>query len=164
LLTWAIILLVLGIGLVVLEVLLPSGGLIGLMAAAVLVASVVFGFKHSSVAGVVILVVLVIFVPSVIVLGFKALPHTRVGRKLMLIRTSKALSRDRGVAGVSDQDYDALLGKTGRTVTPLRPSGIAEIDDQRYSVVSKGEMIDDSTDIVVVKIEGNSIVVEQKTT
>ena len=56
------------------------------------------------------------------------------------------------------------MGKTGITATPLRPSGIAEFSDQRYSVVAEGEMIEKGTEIIVVKIEGNSIVVEPKET
>jgi len=59
------------------------------------------------------------------------------------------------------EDYKTLTGKNGRTVTPLRPSGIAEIKGERYSVVSEGELIEDDTEIVVVEIQGNSIVVEE---
>lgn len=142
---------------------LPSGGILGLMATAALVASVVMAFKHNGLAGTIVLVVLVICVPTIIVVGFRLLPHTRIGKKLMLTNASKELNVDRGVAGVTDEDYAALVGKTGRTVTLLRPSGIAEIEGQRYSVVSEGEMIAASVEIVVVELHGNSIVVEPKT-
>ena len=164
LLTYAILVLVSGLALVVLEILLPSGGIIGFMATAALIGAVVLGFKHSDMAGMVIVLVLVVCVPTAIVLGFKALPRTAIGRRLMLANVGKELNKDRGVAGVSGQDYQELLGKTGKTITALRPSGIAEFASERYSVVSEGGMIGAAVNVVAVKIEGNNIVVEPTTT
>ena len=156
---YAILLLALGITLAMMEVLLPSGGVLGFFAAAAIVAALVLAFRESNALGITCIVVTVVLVPTVVVVGFKVFPQTAVGRRLILKPAVEA-KHQRGSAGVSDEDYSFLLEKKGIAVTPLRPSGIAEIDDQRYSVVTEGDTIEDSAEIIVVKIEGNSIVVE----
>jgi membrane-bound serine protease (ClpP class) len=55
------------------------------------------------------------------------------------------------------------VGKTGRVVSPLRPSGTIEIHSETFSAVSDGGMIEADAEVVVRRIDGNSIVVEEKT-
>lgn len=59
----------------------------------------------------------------------------------------------------SDENAD-LLGKMGRTETPLRPSGIAVIEGRRVSVITEGEFVDANADVTVVYAAGNRIVVK----
>ncbi len=54
----------------------------------------------------------------------------------------------------------SVVGKAGRTETPLRPSGIALIDGQRMSVVTEGGFVDAGTDVIVTRASGNRIVVK----
>ena len=58
-------------------------------------------------------------------------------------------------------DLSYLIGSEGRTVTVLRPSGIADFNGVRLDVVSGGEYIPKGTIVYVDKIEGNKIVVKQ---
>ncbi len=162
-LTYAIILLAVGILLVVMEAIVPSGGILGILAAVAIIASLVLAFRESSATGGVFLIIAVILIPTVIIFGLKIFPKTPIGRRVIL-KPSVETADQRGAAGVAEENYSHLMGKTGITATPLRPSGIAEFNDQRYSVVAEGEMIEAKTTIVVVKIEGNSIVVEPKNT
>ena len=158
---YAFILLLLGIGLIILEILLPSGGLISIFSACALIGSLMLAFMESTAMGLVFLVAMIISLPMALIFGFNILPQTAIGRKFIL--TPKVgSSSQRGAAGVTDKNYSDLKGKFGRTVTPLRPSGIAEIEGERYSVVSEGDMIEDDTEIEVLEIVGNSIVVDTK--
>jgi membrane-bound ClpP family serine protease len=143
------------------EIFIPSGGLLGLLAVAALIASIVFAFRFGTTTGYIMLVVLFIFVPITIALGFKLFPHTPVGKRLILSspkRNPKKAATPPPT--IDDQNYAHLKGKTGLTLTPLRPSGIAEIDNERYSVVSEGDLIEKNSKIIVSKIEGNNIIVE----
>jgi len=160
-LLYAILLLLLGIVLVMAEAFIPSGGILGVLAAIVLVSSLVFAFKESDGVGFVFLGIVVVCVPAVVILGLKVFPKTPIGRRVIL-KPSVESPEDRGKAGVSDEDFSQLQGKVGKTATPLRPSGIIEINDERYSAVAEGELIDKGVDIIVVKVEGNSIVVEPR--
>ena len=101
--------------------------------------------------------------PILIIIGFKIFPYTPVGRKMILKPKVESVS-ERGANGVADGNYLQLLSAIGKTVTQLRPCGIAEINGQRYSVVTEGQLIEKDVDIVVVNVEGNSIVVEQQDT
>ena len=61
--------------------------------------------------------------------------------------------------------FDPLITLTDTLVEDrgkLRPSGIAEIEGERYSVVAEGDMIGPGVDIIVVNLEGNSIVVNEQ--
>ena len=53
-----------------------------------------------------------------------------------------------------------LLQREGVVVTALRPSGTAEIDGRRISVVSNGEVIENDCRVRVVLVEGARVVVE----
>lgn len=51
------------------------------------------------------------------------------------------------------------IGKTGVALTPLRPSGAAEIFGQRIDVITEGEFIPAGTNIEVTRVEGVRVVV-----
>jgi len=157
----AIVLLIVGIGLALLEVLVPSGGILGLLATAALVGSLVLAFMEGATSGFVVLAAVAILLPVAIVLGFKWLPKSPFGKRLILY-TPKETPEQLGVAGVCAEDFSSLVGKTGLTDSMLRPSGFAMIDDERYTVVSAGDMVDEGVPIEVVSVEGNSIVVEER--
>ncbi len=61
----------------------------------------------------------------------------------------------------SPEDLKEFLGKEGRSLTRLRPSGIALIEGARLDVVTEGIFLDKDTPVKVVTIEGNRIVVEK---
>lgn len=60
----------------------------------------------------------------------------------------------------NDESLGNLIGKSGRTLTPLRPAGLAEIDEERIDVVADNEFIDADVAIRVFEVEGNRVVVE----
>jgi membrane-bound serine protease (ClpP class) len=156
-----IILLLVGIILVILETLLPSGGILAILAAASLIGAVALGFMQSQTTGWLVLLAVLICVPILVLLGLKALPRTPFGRKMILAESQQDKDA-RGKAGVDDENFELLKGKSGVTITALRPSGNAEIDGKRYSVVSESEMIEPSVEIVVKEVEGNNIIVGRK--
>ena len=160
-LSYAIILLVAGIILVALEAVIPSGGILGVLAAAALVSAVTLAFKENSNTGLIFLLITIIVVPVFLIAGLKIFPKTPIGKRLIL-SPSVETPAQRGAVGVADKDFTRFLGKTGKAVTPLRPSGIVEIGDERLSAVADGEMIEPNVEVVVIKIEGNSVVVENR--
>jgi membrane-bound serine protease (ClpP class) len=160
-LTYLIILLITGIVLAFLEAIIPSGGLLGLLATCALLGSVVLGFMQSSAAGVIVLLVVFIVVPILILIGLKLIPKTPLGRRMILSESSMN-KPSIGQVQMEQETFESLPGKAGKTITELRPSGIAEIDGKRYSVVSEGEMLGPSVEIIVKYVEGNNIIVGRK--
>jgi membrane-bound serine protease (ClpP class) len=57
---------------------------------------------------------------------------------------------------------ESYVGKTGVAITTLRPSGTALVEDKRIDVVTVGDFIEKDTEIVIIRIDGNRIVVKKK--
>lgn len=64
--------------------------------------------------------------------------------------------------GKFNEGYSSGLqvAERGKTLSALRPSGKAEINNKEYEVRTFGNYIDSGTEIEVVKIQGNTIYVE----
>lgn len=59
----------------------------------------------------------------------------------------------------ADEELQEFNGLQGLARTPLRPTGVAEIEGKRVEVVSLGGFIPAYTPIVVVKVEGRRVIV-----
>jgi len=86
------------------------------------------------------------------------LPRLPFGRHLLL---ETQLDSSAGYASAPERD-SSWLGRGGRTTSPLRPAGFAEIDGERVDVVSEGEMIEAGVSVVVSRVDGNRIVVRRQ--
>ena len=53
------------------------------------------------------------------------------------------------------------MGQRGAAVTPLRPAGIVMLRERRVDVVTRGEHLETGDPVVVVKVEGNRVIVER---
>ncbi|MCL2677932.1 MAG: hypothetical protein FWE85_02640 [Clostridiales bacterium] len=63
----------------------------------------------------------------------------------------------------ADKTLPSLIGRTGVSLTPLRPSGVAKIAERRTDVVTEGDFIDVGVAIEVIYVEGLRVVVKVKT-
>ena len=152
---WPVFLQLIGVAVVIAEIILPSGGLLSLLAAAIFGYSLYLVFHDlPTAAGIVFVVIDIIMIPALIIVGIK-----------MLARSPVTLSTELSSrAGVSSQSPELMLflDKEGRAMTDLRPSGTAMIEGKRLDVVSRGEYIDKDTNLVVIAVTANQIVVRKK--
>jgi membrane-bound serine protease (ClpP class) len=103
----------------------------------------------------VIFSLLLAVVGSLVLLRF--LPRLPFGKRLIL---HTGLGAREGYASPPETDRQ-WLGKGGVAISPLRPSGIADIDGERVDVISDGEFIEPGAEIVVTRVDGNRIVVRR---
>jgi len=146
-----------GIFLLSLEIFVPSAGVLVVAAVGCILWSVFVAFQVHWVVG-------AIFVATIGGLTF-VLPGVflRIWRRSPVGR-SMFLEPPRSADEEPASPYEELIGKTGRTLTPLRPSGSAEIDGKRTDVVADGGvMILEGEKIVVVSASGNRIAVRRTT-
>ena len=61
-----------------------------------------------------------------------------------------------------EKDLEALIGKEGITLTPLRPGGIAEVEGKRVGVVTEGVYVGKGEKIEVLEVAGNRLKVKEK--
>ncbi len=156
-----------GLVLLVLEILvIPGFGIAGILGIAALLAGLSLSLIGGGAswefimqaASRVVFSLLIALGASLLMLRY--LPRLPFGRRLVL---QTGLSTGEGYASAPEGDQ-SWLGKSGTSLTPLRPAGIADIDDQRVDVVSDGEYIDSGVPITVTRVDGNRIVVRRQRT
>jgi membrane-bound serine protease (ClpP class) len=151
--TLAILLLGLGLALIIAEVLFPSFGVLGGLATLSIIGGIVSAFSDSNAMGMNFLIATAVLIPAVIMLGFKLLPHSPVAKHLVV----GGFSFEDG-AGIDRRDV-GLEGLEGVVESSLRPAGTARIDGRRVDVVTRGEMLDVGTEVRVMEVRGNRVVV-----
>ena len=85
------------------------------------------------------------------------LPSLPFGRRLIL---GSEVAAERGYASPPAADRQ-WLGRTGTALSPLRPSGVADLDGHRVDVVSDGAFIEAGAAVEVIRVEGNRVVVRR---
>ena len=148
-----VLLQILGVAVILVEIFVPSLGLLSVLAGGILFYSLYLVFTTiSREAGIFFVIMDLLLVPIVLYTGLKAL-----GKSSLSLH--KELSRNEGVASQAPGLAD-WIHKTGVAETALRPSGAALIDGKRLDVVTNGDYVDAGTRIRVTGVTGNRIVVD----
>jgi membrane-bound serine protease (ClpP class) len=162
-----ILLMVVGLGLLAVEVfVLPGFGVAGIAGIVCVAASLVLtlialpldvSWDTGLLASAVERVGLSLIVTMALgLLAARFLPRSAAGRRLVLAGATRA---DAGyVSAASDS---ALIGTTGTAATDLRPTGKAELAGHRYDVVSEGDYVERGSAVRVVQASPGRIVVRK---
>ncbi len=151
-----IILFVIGLLLLLAEIFfIPGFGLAGIGGIAAILTSIFLTFGNIVQATYSILVALGVSIIGLLLL-IKYIPSTRTWRKFVLSTEQK---KELGYT-VGTKDLKLLNGKEGIAITPLRPSGIVEVNGKKLNALTRGEYVDSNTKIKIISVEGNKIVVE----
>ncbi len=141
-----------GVAVIIAEFVLPSAGVLTVVALGIFGYSLYLVFTDISVgAGMVFVLIDIITIPILVLIGIK-----------ILARSSSVSLRSSLQKGDGAETVSSLLGTEGVTISDLRPAGVALIEGRRRDVVSKGEFIPKDTQVKVVASEGYRIVVRQK--
>lgn len=169
---YAIILFVLGVLLVILELFVPSFGLLSVGAIICFAASVYGVYDPRRPAAAIAMAILAPVVAlSVLYLGLKYVPRTSWGRGLVLrppedqeVQAAPTVSETAYLpptGATAEAQLAPLVGKEGIAHTELRPAGVAIIDGRRVDVVSDGTFIPQGARVRVVAVQGNRVVVRR---
>ncbi len=157
---WPLLFLVVALCLLIAEVFIPSGGLIGAAAAFCLGYSLWLAFRHSYASGMRFLAADVFLLPMALMLAMYLWPKTPLAKRVFLkppgpeeIEVSHAAER-----------LDHLIGQIGRVLTPLRPSGRVDFDGRPLDAVSEGGLIDSGTLVRAIRVRSGRLVVRTATT
>jgi membrane-bound serine protease (ClpP class) len=152
--TWAIILLLLGCALVVLEVFIPSGGILGMLAGISILGSIFFAFRRDTTAGLSFVLVSMVAVPVLLTLAFRIWPHTPMGKAFL-----GELPSEDELKPVDARR--ALVGRLGVAKSKMLPSGSVVVDDHWIDAVTQGDAIEPGEPVVVVEVRANRVVVRK---
>lgn len=166
LLIWAFGLLGLAAALIVLEMFIPSGGVIGLVAGVATIASLVCFWRVSSMWGLSSTLAVLILIPFLVSFAFKVWPNTPVGRRLILggdDESEGARMADAQRRQAERDRRDALIGVEGVALTDLHPVGVVRVgkSKDRREGLAQGGSIDAGERIRVVGFEGTSLKVRR---
>lgn len=144
---------------IIVEFFVPAAGIIGVLGFGSIVGGVVLAYlRYGTGVGAAFLIGVVVATPAVMALYFKLFPKSFIGRWLILKGQQK---KEEGFTAFEPTGYDHLEGAEGTAITILRPSGMAELDGGKYSVVTGGGFIEKGEKIRVVRVEGSRIVVRR---
>lgn len=152
---WAIVLMLLGLALVFMETFLPSG-MLGVLAAICIVASVAMAFYSGPAKGMSLLAVAVIGVPTMFVIAVKYWPNTAIGKRVLITPpTPEEVRPDNPEL----RALRALVGKVGRAKSLMLPSGAVVVEGRVVDAMSEGVSIEPGSPVRVVEVRGMQVVV-----
>jgi len=143
--------------LLVVEFMIPSGGLVGIAAVITVVAALAVAFAHSTTAGVILLMFVAATTPLVFIGVIHVWPHTPIGRRILNRRPGQTYDGRSQRKLADGTPLDDLVNRRGVAKTNMLPSGLILVDSRRVDAVSEGMAIDAGTPIIVTKIEAGKI-------
>ena len=81
--------------------------------------------------------------------------RTGVWKKITLSTEVKSTSK-------SDVSINVKIGDTGKTISRLAPMGTIIINNELFEASSKGVFIDENTEIEIIRVKNNKIIVKPK--
>ena len=125
----------LGMGLILVEVFLPGFGLPGISGIALVGVGTIMAAMHFGTLTAVALLLVIIAVLAVLVSWLlRSAAKGDVAKSKLFLHQKEELREQ--------QDMQVLVGHEGRTLSVLRPSGIGDFDGVRLNVVTEGEFIE----------------------
>ena len=144
-----------GVLMIIVEILLPTVGLLAGLGVAAMLYSIVLalggGIGALAAPGVALVISIVLFLLIV-----SRLPSSKLWNKIVLQKSSRT---EEGYVSATEQSK--LVGKMGDVLTELRPSGTARIDGRPVDVISEGAYIQKGKQIVVLSVNGSRVVVRE---
>ncbi len=154
-LTLAILLQIVGILVVIAEIIIPSGGIISIIALSLFGYSLFVVFQDvSTTTGVFFVAADIVLIPIFVLVGLKLLAKSPAMLK-------KELSSASGVSSQSPE-LSKYVGMEGVAICDLHPAGRADIDGEKVDVVSRGDYIEKDSTVFVAAVTGNQIIVQKK--
>lgn len=154
--TVSIVLFAVGMIFLLIELFMPGFGIFGGLGIAALVLCIVFQ-AHSVAEGLILFLIIAAIVMLLALIAARSLKRGWLYRSSLVLKAAE----EKEAGYVARDDYSRFAGKSGVSLTPLRPAGTAEIDGEKADVVTEGDYIPKGARILVLKTVGGRIIVKQ---
>lgn len=156
-LVWVVALFVVGLVVMVLEVFVPSGGVLGFLSLVAIGAAIVLAFVEAgAVFGLAVVAVVFVVVPATLAGAFRLFPSTPLGRRVL---PPPPTADDVQPGAGRRRQLEALVGRRGRARGELLPWGAVEVGGVAIEARSEAGPIPAETEVVVVCLDGPAVVV-----
>ncbi len=144
-----------GVFVIIAEIIIPSGGVLSVLALGIFGYSFYIVYNTSKISAVLGFAAAdIVIIPVLVIVGLKLLVKSPATLR-------KTLSSGEGVISQPSR-LDHYIDAEGTVLSDLRPVGTAFINGKRVDVVSRGEYIEKDSEIVVYAVTGNQIIVQKK--
>jgi len=151
----ALVALVLGYVLLVVEFCLPGFGIPGILGVILSILGIIT-MQPTPMQALIVVVVYVALLCIALAICLRSAAHGRLSKSPLVLNEVAAKAES-----AESNDLCYFIGKTGTAHTPLRPVGIADFDGVRLNVVSDCDFIDRGESVRVDRVEGKRIVVSK---
>jgi membrane-bound ClpP family serine protease len=156
---WGLGLLAAALLLVVVEVFVPSGGVIAVVSVGCAAIGIycLFRADPSHVWGFIGIASVVVLGPAVMAFALKVWPSTPIGRRMLGEPPPEQVEAQRLEEQKQRDRMAALVGVEGRVLTDLRPVGMIEVDGQRVEALSQTSFVPAGSRVRITAVEGTQI-------
>ncbi|HOQ04210.1 MAG TPA: NfeD family protein [Anaerohalosphaeraceae bacterium] len=141
--------------LLVLEIFVPSFGLLTVSSLVCLGAGIAIFFEYGTLTGWIGVAAAAVLIPLIWIITYRLFPKTSLGRKMILGKPDVG----KGDAVPDCRDLQEMLSKIGVVRTPLRPVGICDFDGRRFECVSERGFIEVDQKVQVIRVQGTALTV-----
>ena len=142
----------------VVDIFVPSGGLLAILAAVAATASVLMAFRSGTTMGMSVLTLVVASIPVFAILAIKIWPRTYIGKRIIL----KAPDGSNPQQANKDMRLE-LVGTVVRADHALMPSGQIRVHGKRYNAVSEGAIIEAGQNVEIIGLKERNLIVRYTT-
>ena len=145
--------------LIVLELFIPSNGILTVIAIICLVYGIVNCFLVNQWLGFIVSIVTVAALPVFLVAMVRIWPNTWIGKRIAIKQAQRAIPGD----SIPDAGkLDNLVGQIGEAITDLRPVGAVMFGADRVDCVAETGQIEKGSKVAVIRVEGVRVVVREQ--
>jgi membrane-bound ClpP family serine protease len=155
----AIFLLIIALGLLVVDLFIPSGGVLIILTCLAALASVLVAFRISVETGLTFLMIVLGSVPGLLWLFVKVWPNTPIGKRMIGELPERSEVQWASLQQV--QDGSSLIGRIGKTASEMIPAGLVDIDGKEFDALSEGQPIPAGATVRVLRLDMGRLVVAE---
>lgn len=160
-LIWGLALLGVAALLLVIEIFVPSAGLIATLSIGSALTGLVCLWRYDATWGALGTISSIVAGPLIFFQGLKIWRHTPLGRKMVGEPTEEELEARRAEEERESRELLALIGVEGEAVTDLRPVGVVRIKGKRFDALAETHLIPAGSRVRVTVAEPSQIKVRQ---
>ena len=139
------------------DLFVPSGGLLVIVAALGGIAAVLFAFRSGNTAGMGMLTLVIASVPIFAFLAIRIWPHTPLGRRIILkLPESSNLPQV-----VGDHRLGELVGQVFLIEAAFLPTGQLRVGHQRLNALAESGFIEAGAHVKVIAVRERNLIVRQ---
>ncbi|MBX7105567.1 MAG: hypothetical protein K1X57_15900 [Gemmataceae bacterium] len=157
-LTWAYLLIVLGMAMLAGEMFFPTGGILFLCGSIGIAAGIVMSFYYGDTStGLLTLVGVFLTGPAAGYALLQIWPKTSIGKQMVRVADDDATL----ATSPALLELEALRGRIGKTLSELRPSGAVSFDGKRIDVQSEGPFVPAEVWVKCIDIRAGRVIVRR---